>query len=102
MSHSSTIREADLRHLVPVRSLDDLAWLVKESEIMTGEPGREFVIAGADRPAYHVQFEGSGYQIRRTDRSEADHPHQATGPELRRHSLGDALMHGLVYTAGLH
>ena len=35
--------------LLPVRALDDIEYLVKESEVVTGQAGRAFVIAGADR-----------------------------------------------------
>ena len=63
MAQRTTIRQTELRKLVPVRTLNDLDWLVKESELMTGEPGREFVVAGADRPAFHVRLEHGGYQI---------------------------------------
>lgn len=49
---SSSIRDLPLQRLLPVRSIADLAYLVKESEIVTGTPGREFVIVVADRPAY--------------------------------------------------
>ena len=53
MDRQTAIRSAPLRDLLPVRSLNDLDWFVKESEIITGNPGREFVVAGADRPTFH-------------------------------------------------
>ena len=43
MDRQTAIRSAPLRDLLPVRSLNDLDWFVKESEIITGNPGREFV-----------------------------------------------------------
>lgn len=61
------IRTASLQHLVPVRNLDHLDWLVKESEMLTGTSGREFVVAGADRPAFLVQIDHAGYAIARID-----------------------------------
>ena len=44
MSQTHSIRATELTKLVPVRTLNDLDWLVKEREILTGEPGREFVV----------------------------------------------------------
>ena len=93
----------ELTKLVPVRTLNDLDWLVKENEIMTGESGREFVVAGADRPAYRVKFDLAGYQIQRVDdEKQTAMPLHATAPELIRHALGNALASGLLYTAALH
>ena len=100
-THNKIARE--LTKLVPVRTLNDLDWLVKESELMTGEPGREFVVAGADRPAYRVEFDCAGYQIQRVDdKTGMAMPQHATAPELVRHALGNALACGLLYTAALH
>ena len=100
MAQRTTIRQTELRKLVPVRTLTDLDWLVKESELMTGEPGREFVVAGADRPAFHIRLEHGGYQIRRTDDTDAM-PHRATAPDLVDHTLGNAIACGLLYTTAL-
>ena len=35
--------------LLAVTAREDIEFLVKESELLTGQPGRIFVIAGADR-----------------------------------------------------
>ena len=51
--------------LLPVRAPEDLEYLVKESEIVTGRPGRTFVIAGADRLAYRLQWHPLGFQVER-------------------------------------
>ena len=101
MAQRTTIRQTELRKLVPVRTLNDLDWLVKESELMTGEPGREFVVAGADRPAFHVRLEYGGYQIRRTDHDTGAMPHPASVPDLLNHMLGNAIACGLLYTTAL-
>jgi len=103
MAQAHSLRAAELNKLVPVRTIDDLDWLVKEREILTGEPGREFVVLGADRPAYHVKLDFAGYQIQRVDddRSEALSM-RSTAPDLIRHTLGNALACGLLYTAALH
>src|SRR5688572_10221010 len=101
MARRNMIRETELSKLVPVRTHSDLDWLVKESELLTGEPGRDFVVAGADRPAYHVRIDHGGYQIRRTDQDAGDMTHRATAPDLRNHTLGNALACGLLYTTAL-
>ena len=38
-----SIRALPMQQLLPVRSLDELEHLVKESEVLTGAPGRTFV-----------------------------------------------------------
>ena len=103
MTQTHGIRATELTKLVPVRTLNDLDWLVKEREILTGEPGREFVVLGADRPAYHVTLDTAGYQIQRVDDDScAATPMHSTAPDLVRHTLGNALACGLLYTAALH
>lgn len=42
--------------LLAVQAPEDIEFLVKESEILTGEPGRTFVIAGADRLTYRLHW----------------------------------------------
>jgi len=37
--------------LLSVQAPEDIEYLVKESEVLTGRSGRTFVIAGADRSA---------------------------------------------------
>jgi hypothetical protein len=86
----------------PVRSLNDLDWFVKESEIITGNPGREFVVAGADQPTFRIHLDHVGYQIACVDRAEqAAAPVCATAPELVRHVVGDALARGQLFTTAL-
>ena len=70
MDRQTAIRSAPLQGLLPVRSLNDLDWFVKESEIITGYPGREFVVAGADQPTFRIHLDHVGYQIARVDRGD--------------------------------
>ena len=70
MDRQTAIRSAPLRDLLPVRSLNDLDWFVKESEIITGNPGREFVVAGSDQPTFRIHLDHVGYQIARVDRGD--------------------------------
>jgi hypothetical protein len=49
--------------LLSVQAPEDIEYLVKESEVLTGQSGRSFVIAGADRLVYRVHWRpltGSG------------------------------------------
>lgn len=102
MDRQMTIRGAHLRDLLPVRSLNDLDWFVGESEIITGNPGREFVVAGADWLTFRIHLDPVGYQIARMDRGEETAaPVCATAPELVRHALGDALARGQLFTTAL-
>lgn len=50
-----------------VRPHDEIADLVKESEVRTGIAGRRFVIAGADRLAYRVLAHPGGLEVARLD-----------------------------------
>jgi len=102
MDRPTTFRSAPFRDLLPVRSLNDLDWFVKESEIITGNPGREFVVADAYRPTFRIHLDHVGYQIARVARGDqAATPVCATAPELVQHVLGDALTRGQLFTTAL-
>ncbi len=85
--------------MLPVHAAGEIEYLVKESEIVTGKPGRKFIIAGADRLAYLIQWHSIGYQIQRLDT--ADKPiYTLTLPSdaLPLHQLGQALQVGQLFT----
>ena len=85
--------------MLPVHAAGEIEYLVKESEIVTGRPGRKFIIAGADRLAYLVQWHSIGYQIQRLDA--AGNPVSTlTLPSdaLPLHQLGQALQVGQLFT----
>jgi hypothetical protein len=79
--------------LLRVQAPEDIEYLVKESEVLTGRAGRSFVIAGADRLVYRVHRQGrehpSGLLVERLD---------ARGhvPSTRRLPLWEFLEHSLV------
>lgn len=52
---------------VPVLPGDEIADLVKESEVRSGMPGRRFVIEGAEPLAYRVLAHPGGLEIARID-----------------------------------
>lgn len=96
------LRAASIRELVRVEDIGDLDYLVKESEVVTGQPGREFVVLGADRPAFRVKADAAGYEIARVDDPTCGQNIQlATVPDLAGHTLGNALRCGLLFTAPL-
>lgn len=92
---NKTVSQSDVL-LVP--SLDDLAFLVKEREIVTGESGRDFFAAGAERPAWHVEIDAVGFRVLRVDAA-------GGGPawlaDLSLHAIGTAVASGLLYTTAL-
>jgi len=88
--------------LIQVCTPADIEYLVKESEVVTGHPGRKFVIYGADRLIYRLTWHPNGYYVERLDRN--DNP---TGTmyllleQLRAHGLGEALARGQLFTPAL-
>ena len=88
--------------LIQVCTPADLEFLVKESEVATGNPGRKFVICGADRLAYRVAWHANGYHVERLD--QGDHPTSALyllPAQLSAHGLGAALSRGQLFTPAL-
>ena len=57
--------------LLTVQAPEDIEYLVKESEVLTGQAGRTFVISGADWLVYRVSFcertHPSGLKVERLD-----------------------------------
>src|SRR5689334_15840617 len=85
--------------LIQVRSLDDIEYLVKESEVATGKPGRQFVVGGPDRIAYRIHWSPNGYQVQRLDAADNPIDTLSLDPEmLRYHRLGVAMRDGLLFT----
>jgi len=89
--------------LVPVRTRDDLDWYVKEREMLTGKPGRIFVVEGKEAPTYVVQLDPAGYLISPVHLSAEPDLHAATiAPDIFERTLGSALLLGRLYTPALH
>ena len=61
----------DAPRLLTVQAPEDIEYLVKESEVLTGQAGRTFVISGADWLVYRVSFcertHPSGLKVERLD-----------------------------------
>lgn len=85
--------------LLNVRAAEDIEFLVKESEVFTGQPGRTFVIAGADRLSYRVQWHPMGFKVERLDAHGQALSSQHLLPwEFPEHSLVQALRAGQLFT----
>ena len=65
--HTQTRITHNAPSLLTVQALEDIEFLVKESEVLTGLAGRTFVIAGADRLAYRVYWHPIGLKVERLD-----------------------------------
>jgi hypothetical protein len=79
--------------LLTVQAPEDIEFLVKESEVLTGRAGRTFVIAGADWLAYRVHWHPIGLKVERLD---ADGQVLSTQRLLPREFLGHSLMEALA------
>jgi hypothetical protein len=83
--------------LIPVQDREQLQWLVKESEMLTGRPGREFFLLGENRPALNVLLDHSGYEIVANAQSSTPSAFPAD-PKLRELTLEFAFSYGLLFT----
>jgi len=101
--HASILdRRPEVGGLIQVRTPADIEYLVKESEVVTGHPGRKFVIYGADRLAYRIAWHASGYHVERLD--ERDKPTSTMyllPAQFSAHDLGEALSRGQLFTPAL-
>ena len=88
--------------LLAVTKPEDIEYLVKESEVLTGRPGRLFVIAGADRLSYRVQWHPTGFKVERLDLDGSVLSVQhLLAWEFVDHGLVDALGAGQLFTPGV-
>jgi hypothetical protein len=72
---------------------------VKESEVITGQPGRTFIISSADRLAYRIQWHPIGYQVQRLDA--VGNPIctlNMVPDEFQLHSVAEAMRTGQLFT----
>lgn len=97
--YAATHRAGRSTALLTVQPPEDIEFLVKESEVLTGLAGRTFVIAGADRLAYRVYWHPICLKVERLDTAEQVLSIRYLLPdEFRRHSLIDALAAGQLFT----
>ena len=94
-------RRADGR-LIQVRTPANIEYLVKEGEVVTGHPGRKFVIYGADRLAHRIAWHPNGYHVERLDESDKPTSTMYLLPaQFSAHDLGEALSRGQLFTPAL-
>ena len=97
--HTQTRIAHDTPSLLTVQAPEDIEFLVKESEVLTGRAGRTFVIAGADWLAYRVHWHPIGLKVERLDEEGRILSTQHLLPrEFLGHSLIEALAVGQLFT----
>lgn len=85
--------------LLTVQAPEDIEFLVKESEVLTGRAGRIFVIVGADWLPYRVLWHPIGLKVERLDGKGGVLSTQHLLPrEFLRHGLIEALAAGQLFT----
>ena len=57
----------DAQTLVNVQAPEDIEFLIKESEVITGRPGRTFAVAGADWQTYRMHWHQGVVKVDRID-----------------------------------
>lgn len=86
--------------MIIVHATEDIEFLVKDSEVITGRLGRKFLIASADRLSYLIQWHPDGYQIQRLDLEDKPiYTLTLRASEFQQHSLGEALCAGQLFTS---
>ncbi|WP_150429951.1 hypothetical protein [Dechloromonas sp. CZR5] len=97
--HTAMHRAGVAAPLLTVQAPEDIEFLIKESEVLTGRTGRTFIIAGADRLAYRVHWHPIGVKVEHLDAAGRvlSTQYQLLN-EFRRHSLIDTLAAGQLFT----
>lgn len=96
---SATPNSRGVETMVAVHATEDIEFLIRESEIVTGRRGRKFVIASADRLDYLIQCHRAGFRIQRLDHE--DNPTSSMtllAGEFHLHSVGEAIRAGQLFT----
>lgn len=85
--------------LLTVQAPEDIEFLIKECEVLTGQSGRAFIIAGADWLAYRVHWHPIGLKVERFDAAgQVLSTRHLLPKEFLRHSLMEALAAGQLFT----
>lgn len=88
------------QRFIEVRGLNDLEYLVKESEIVTNQVGRMFHIRSQDRPV-HISLEFGGFVVRNVGRGDVNRTIYLPRRLLMDALLGHALKSGMLFTRRL-
>lgn len=91
---------SDKRNLLQrVLGLDEIEYLIKESEVLTGCAGRIFEIRSAERLTYRVHWHPLMIDVERLDANGKALDIQHLRPSnFATHSVVEALMAGQLYT----
>lgn len=85
--------------LLAVQTPEDIEFLVKEGEVLTGQAGRTFVIAGADWLIYRVHWQPLGLKVERLDgRGQVLSTQHLLLWEFLEHHLMEAQAAGQLFT----
>lgn len=85
--------------LLAVQTPEDIEFLVKECEVLTGQAGRTFVIAGADWLIYRVHWQPLGLKVERLDsRGQVLSTQHLLLWEFLEHHLMEAQAAGQLFT----
>ncbi len=99
MTNSSQVSKSILTDMTRVSGLAEIEYLVKESEVLTGQAGRIFVIVGAEKLTYRVHWHPVIIDIERLSATGEVVDTQHQPPHVfASHSVVEALMAGLLYT----
>ena len=97
--HTATYLAGRAASLLAVQALEDIEFLVKENEVLSGLAGRTFVIAGADWLAYRVHWHPIALKVERLDTAgQILSTRHLLPKEFLRHSLMEALAAGQLFT----
>jgi hypothetical protein len=97
--HKQTYAHGHRIPMLMVVEPQDIEFLVKESEVLTGQAGRIFVIAGADWLSYRVLWSQAGFKVERLDdKGQVLHTQHQLPWEFVEHSVIEALQAGQLFT----
>ena len=90
-----------LAGIIQVQNFSQLEFLVKESEVVTGKPGRSFFVEGQARSYYQIRLDPLGYTVVEIMAGE-DLPQSSLCPleQLNGH-LSEAMRCGRLFTQSL-
>ena len=81
-----------------VRSEADLAYLIKESEVITSQPGREFFAVLSDGILrYRVSITSMGFEVSEVTQDSTGECFFLTSDSLPESSLGHAISEGRLF-----
>lgn len=86
--------------LIRVTAMEDLSYLVKEQELMSGQPGRNFFVGKRQVVVFSIHSQGSGFDVRKIGPNAANEAQYFTDPQIEETAIGKALRNGTLYTFG--